>query len=314
MNNATSNRRPPSSGPTRQERLPHRHPVAAFLLLAFGIGWPSLAVPVLVGIPTGPFLLFLVFVPLLGSALLVTRMADGPGAVRSLLSRAVQWRFGPGRWAVIVFGVPALTVLLAAVSGTLVSPPAGWWAETGSYLFGTFVFGALTLNVWEETAWGGFAQSRLMARHGLLRSSLITAVLFAAIHVPLYFSWGLGGAELAASLATLFVIAPVYRYLLGMHLLDTGGSILAIGVQHASWNAAQQLGMVDGGTWSWQALTATLLLTVGVAVGRRIAGGPSLPIGRSAERAAAAEWIGARPRASRTVRQRTRPTQLPASA
>ncbi len=43
--------------------------------------------------------------------------------------------------------------------------------------------------------------------------------------------------------------APFYRYLLGMHLLDTGGSVLAIGVQHAAWNAASNIDGVNGG---WQ--------------------------------------------------------------
>ena len=62
----------------------------------------------------------------------------------------------------------------------------------------------------------------------------------------------------------------VYRYLLGMHLLDTGGSILAAGIQHASWNAAQNLNVVEGGDWKWQTLAAVALLTALVAIGRRL--------------------------------------------
>ena len=62
---------------------------------------------------------------------------------------------------------------LAAASGTLLNPGGGWAAEVGLYLFNTLIFGALTINIWEETAWAGFAQSRLMARHGLLVGSLL---------------------------------------------------------------------------------------------------------------------------------------------
>ena len=58
----------------------------------------------------------------------------------------------------------------------LTSPEPGWAAETGWYLFNTLIFGALSLNLWEETAWAGFAQSRWMDRHGRLVASLITAV------------------------------------------------------------------------------------------------------------------------------------------
>ena len=55
-------------------------------------------------------------------------------------------------------------------------PERGWPATVAWALFDTLVFGALVLNLWEETAWGGFAQSRLMARHGLLVGALLTAL------------------------------------------------------------------------------------------------------------------------------------------
>ena len=42
--------------------------------------------------------------------------------------------------------------------------------------------GALTGNLWEETVWGGFVQGRLMARHGLLTGSLLTALPVFLIH------------------------------------------------------------------------------------------------------------------------------------
>ncbi|MFC6257451.1 CPBP family intramembrane glutamate endopeptidase, partial [Kocuria oceani] len=65
-----------------------RRPVTVFLLLALGLGWAALTVPVVIGAPVESFLLAMTFVALLGSALLVTRLADGPGAVRRLLGRA----------------------------------------------------------------------------------------------------------------------------------------------------------------------------------------------------------------------------------
>jgi hypothetical protein len=60
------------------------------------------------GLQATPFFLLRVFVALLGSALVVTRLADGPGAVRRLLSRVLVWRFSVGRWTVILLGMPAL--------------------------------------------------------------------------------------------------------------------------------------------------------------------------------------------------------------
>ena len=68
-----------------------------------------------------------------------------------------------------MLAVPVLTVVLAAVSGTLERPDGGWASVLGDYLFSTFIFGALLVNLWEETAWSGFMQSRLMARHSCSR-------------------------------------------------------------------------------------------------------------------------------------------------
>jgi uncharacterized protein len=73
--------------------------------------------------------------------------------------------------------------------------------------------------------------------------------------------------------------------------LDTRGSILAAGVQHASWNAAQKLDAVEGGDWNWQLVTAIALLTLLLAIGRRIRRPQARPVGPEAEKAAAAQWI-----------------------
>lgn len=289
MSTTTSNR---TTADTSLRRSPfaERRPMMAFLLLAFGIGWPALIAPLLVGIPVSPFLLLLVFVALLGPALVVTRIAGGRGAGRALLARARIWRFGLGRWLAILFGVPVLTVAIAAVTGTLDNPENGWISLTAWYLFSTLVWGALLINVWEEAAWGGFVQSRLMARHGLLVASILTAPLFAAIHVPLFFEGDVTWSNVASNFAMLFAAAPFYRYLLGMHLLDTGGSILAIGIQHAAWNAAGNLDPVQG---EWQVVAAAALFTVLVAAARRVGRSTSRPIGVQAEKAAAASWIEA---------------------
>jgi hypothetical protein len=119
-----------------------------------------------------------------------------------------MWRFGVGRWTVIVLGMPALTVGLAAATGTLDTPQSGWSMVAANYLFSTLIFGALIIDVWEEAAWGGFVQSRLMARHGLLVSSLLTAPLFAGIHVPLQFADDPTTSDVLGGAALLFGPRP----------------------------------------------------------------------------------------------------------
>ena len=278
--------------------------MTAFLLLAFAIGWPALMVPVVTDLPPEPFLLVLLFLALLGPALLVTRLADGPGAVRRLLGRTLIWRFGVGRWVVILLAMPVLTLALAASTGALETPERGWALEVGFYLFSTLIFGALVANLWEETAWGGFVQTRLMARHGLLVGSLLTAPMFAAIHIPLQLGDGASWSESAFGILIVFVTAPFYRYLLGMHLMDTGGSILAIAVQHAAWNASGNLEAVEG---EWQVVVAALLLTVLVAAARQLRPRKDAPRGLAEEKMAAASWMAVDPGLRSSGRTRSGP-------
>jgi membrane protease YdiL (CAAX protease family) len=227
----------------------------------------------------------MVFLGLVAPALVISRLADGPGAVRKLLLRAFDWRFGLGRWTVVLLAVPLLTLALAAVSGSLVTPEDGWLWMTGKYLFGTVVFGALVLNIWEETGWAGFVQTRLTARHGLLAGAGLTAVPFAVIHIPLYLVGDPSWTQVGTGLALLFAIAPVYRYLLGMHLMDARGSVLAAGIQHAAWNESGKLSAVEG---EWQVIIAVILLTAAMAGERRLS---RRQTGREAERAAARSWM-----------------------
>jgi membrane protease YdiL (CAAX protease family) len=294
--------------PQAEQRGPfaRQRPITAFLIVAFGIGWPALTLPLLAGIPADPFLLALVFLGLLAPAIVVSRIAGGPGAGKRLLLRATMWRFNAGRWALIVLAVPALTIAFAALSGTLSKPEGGVLAETASYLFATFIFGALIVNIWEETAWGGFAQTRLMAQHGLLVGSLLTAPLFAAIHIPLLFAAGWTWSEVGVNFAVLCIGAPFYRYLLGLHLLATGGSILAIGVQHAAWNAAGNIDGIDG---DWQSVAAVVLLSVLLAIWQRRSS-TRHPVGVEAEKAAAASWIAQGPEGDPIVPFRDRGTHV----
>jgi hypothetical protein len=62
-------------------------------------------------------------------------------------------------------------------------------------------------------------------------------------------------------------VAPFFRYLLGETLDATGGSLLAVGVLHAAFNASGQLPFPGG----WQFLPALMLLTLAVGA-RRVAG------------------------------------------
>jgi uncharacterized protein len=260
-----------------------RRPVTAFLLLTFGILGTSVGIPRLAGHSIRAqhvdlVLSALAFVLLFGSAVLVTAMADGQPGVRRLLSGLTRWRIGVSRWLLITAALPALTLIIAGATGTLCQPPEGWPRMALSYLVTGLVAGTLLTNLWEEAAWAGFVQHRLMARYGILAGSLLTAVPFTLIHVPGTFQNTPAGAGLV-TMVVLAVLAPFLRYLIGTVLIGTGGSVLAVGVLHASFNGAGQLSAAEGG---WQFLPAVVLLTLAVGVHRRLR--PAHPAARKTRR------------------------------
>lgn len=235
-------------------RLVHRYLVAAVT-----IGAALMTVPALSDLPVEPFILAMVFGPLLGGAVF-TASRTGPGGVRQLLSGVVRWRFGWRYWALAVVAMPLVTVTVAAATGTLVSPADGWLTTVVNYLVATFLIGTLIINLWEETAWQGLVQRHLTGRFGLGKGALLTAVPFAVIHLPLGF---VGGATLREALVAsilVLVMAPPFRYLLGRTDYATGGSLLAVGVLHASFNASGALDVLDGG---WQHIASVAVLAAG---------------------------------------------------
>lgn len=246
-------------------RFVRSHPITSFVIFAYALGWPLLTVHTLTGTARTAVGMLFTYGVLLGLTLMITRIAYGPSAVTRLLRRLLRWRFGLARWAVVVLAMPALTLAVAAASGTFVLPPGGWWALAGTYVFQTLVVGALQVNLAEEAAWSGLVQTRLTERHGLGRGALLTAPWFVGMHLPLQFAPGWSWSSVAVGVGALVVIAPFFRYLMGETLAATGGSLLAVGVLHASFNASGNL--IEAG--GWQFLPALLVLVLTLAVARR---------------------------------------------
>ena len=247
-----------------------RHPVAVWLTVVLAVVYGGLGVPRLLGYSVAPAVLpnvlsVLAFVLLFGGSVLATGLSEGRPGVRRLLGSLVRWRIGVRRWLLVLAALPALTLVIAAVTGTLSTPQDGWGALVAGYGAGLLT-GLVLTTLWEEAAWSGFVQTRLMRRHGLLTSAGLTAVPFVLVHVPGAFQDAAVGNALV-DVAAIAVLAPLLRYLAGVLLLETGGSVLAVAVLHASFNASGKLPVAEGG---WQFLVALVLLTGLVALLRRL--------------------------------------------
>jgi membrane protease YdiL (CAAX protease family) len=257
-----------------------RRPLTAFLVLLFAVGWPLLSVPALTAhgvlpggpLPQEPFALGATLLVMLPAALWVTAVADGRPAVRALLRRAVQWRFGAGWWAAVLLALPLLTLTVGLVAGAgLQTGDLLATLGRGAFSVGTAV---LLVHLWEETVWAGFFQGRLEQRHGFLAAAALTAVPFAAVHLPLSFTDDLAPGRLVLSIGGLFVLGVLMRLLVGATVRGAAGSLLAAGIVHATFNAANNEGsLVDdllaGGQPSLSAVVAAVLFTAGALLALR---------------------------------------------
>ena len=259
-----------------------RHPLTAFTLLVFGIGWPIGAAVartrhghgpgggVLLGRPAEEWLaLALLPLVLLPAALAVTALADGRAGLRALMRRVLRWRIGAGWAMTVTLALPALALSLALLAG-------GRWREgAGPALLARYLWAVasamVVINLAEELVWAGVVQTRLAQRHGLVVAALLTAIPFAGVHVPLLL---MGSEPLLPQVAILLVAGAIVRLLYGLVLAGTGGSVLAVAVLHASFNAVNDARGVMPATLvgvdvSWQGVAAATILAA--ALGARAA-------------------------------------------
>lgn len=188
-------------------------------------------------LPTEPSIAVANFVGVLGPAVLVSYWIGRGAAVRRLFAGVLRGRVNVGWYLFAVLAMPLATIPVSLVTGTLPHTAGGWAGMCVTYLISLLV-GAVFTNLWEEVAWAGFVQSRLTARRGLILGAVITGPLFAAQHLPIVVA---GGGSITGMLvvgAALAVLCIFFRYVIGATLIDTGGSLLVVGILHASSDAS----------------------------------------------------------------------------
>src|SRR5215212_10132687 len=134
-----------------------------------------------------------------------------------------------------------------------------------------FLVNLLLINLWEETAWAGFVQTRLERRHRLPIAAILTAIPFALIHMPLHFIGDFTRESLAAALVTLLIVSILVRLLLGVVLRGTRDRILAVAVLHTVFNRSNNdegvlAGLLEGQAHGLAGLLAVILFTTTVAI------------------------------------------------
>ena len=229
-----------SAGPV--VRFVRRRPVLTFLLWFFTVGQVFAFVPVVARAngadwPVQPWVIASTMIGLLLPAAVITRVVDGPDALRALARRSVDVRIRWPWYLLTLVAMPALTLALAVA---LLGPPAGtsaatWASAIGAGLLLQAVLCLVPNNLCEEVAWTGFVQARLQARWTPVRAAVVTAPLFALQHIALVV--GNSVAVAVVLMTFLTVVSVPFRMFVGW-LFNRTGSLFLVGLVHAVGNAA----------------------------------------------------------------------------
>lgn len=213
----------------RKPNIVQRHPLAAYIVLAFVLAWwpwpLTLLNPNSVAIiPWSPLI----------AALIVTAIAWGRRGLKELLASMVRWRVG-WRWYAVALLLPAAIVLIATYLNVLLGAPAPtasqlgeWYLLLPSFLTTLLIGGPLT----EEPGWRGVALPLLQERYSVLAASLIVGVIWAAWHLPLLVSDVTGQRPPAQFVVTVLAQSVLLAWVYN----NTRSSLLMAILFHAAAN------------------------------------------------------------------------------
>ncbi len=248
-------------------RTARAHPLGLFWLLACGLSWAWWVPMAVAGASPAHGVGWPTHLPgLLGpavAAFMVAALAEGRVGVAALAGRLVRWRAPGPAWAVVVVTValiPVVAGVLAASGRPL--PPLEHYAlynGIGSVgLLGVVVVALMVDGIGEETGWRGFAADRLLRSHGVTRTAVVVAAMWAVWHLPLFWVLpslrDLGPAGVvgwsAGLLAGSVVLTALYR--------SAAASVLVV----AAWHTAFNLGSATEGTTGLPAAVLSMLVMV----------------------------------------------------
>ena len=241
-------------------RVFQRHPLMAFFVLAYLIGWAFV-----------PFGSFGAFAPLV-AALIVVPLSQGRAGLREWGSRLIRWRVA-WYWYAVAVGLP-LAVHLVTAWLQVVFADRVFSLSVSSVTTFLMVLGLRLINppdgpLGEEPGWRGFALPGLQGSgRSPLTATLILALLVTGWHVPLFFleEGGLQPNILVAGLLTTVAVTFWYSWLFN----HTRGSVLMTLVAHSVE------GSIHSSGWSymitWCAVAILLVVFNRTAWRRPIAG------------------------------------------
>jgi membrane protease YdiL (CAAX protease family) len=259
---------------TALRRAVQAHRLLWLVGLAYAFAW-LLLVPAMLGarhlVPlTVPG--FLLIFPLgytpAAAALLVAWLTDGRAGLSEVARMLLRWRI-PLRYYVAVVAGPPAVFLLGLGLGAAVGLPVGRfgppWLVAAAFVVNLVLVAAVN---GEEVAWRGVMVPMLQARTTALTAGVLTGVVEAVFHLPLFLTPGTPQSRIPFLGFLLFSVALAVLF---THVYNaTGGSLLAVTVLHGGINASTNVLPVPSAGpvfWTIVVLTAALAALVTLVTG-----------------------------------------------
>ena len=275
-----------------------RHPIAAFVLLAYGFTWSLQVTSLLVAARSGvelsnednarsfaqaltgdlpverglALLLFNVgqFGPAIAGAVLVGALYGRPG-LRDLRRRLGAWRVG-ARWYAIILALPCILSAAAIVVGFVLGGfSVGPWQPLVPVAgaLGFFLYLVVFTGLAEEPGWRGFALPQLQRTSTAARASWILGFIWGLWHVPftVYFNRDQPFVIIPALLGLTFGI--VGWTMVNTWIYNSTGSVLVIVLLHGWGNTVQSYLVLSQPNFMAHTLYAVLPWAIAVWLSRR---------------------------------------------
>ena len=217
-----------------------QHPIAAFLMWFFPVGWAIAFIPQIarstmnIELSMEAFIILSTWCGLLLPVIVIINIVDGTQGLRVLRQQLTRIRVNIGWYALGLLVVPGVSLALAIITfGPPDVSPATWLAAVTTGLLLQMAVGFATTNLWEEAAWMGFVQSRLQTRYGVMLAAVITAVLFMLQHVPLMVA-----QNMSLVVPVLFFVLVIPFRALMAWIYNRTDSLFVVGLVHAAGDAA----------------------------------------------------------------------------
>jgi uncharacterized protein len=185
---------PPASAPVSSARgrlgWVRRHPVAAFVVLCFGLTWAGL-LPLAVdsrGWLPVHIPLWLLLLAVMGPGVAAFSVAAASAGHGELLARITRWRFGVGWYVVAILGPAGLCATALSLDRLLGGPPSNPPSLTTVLPGAVLTLGLGLAVISEEIGWRGFVLPHVLERSSPLDASLMLGIIWTAWHLP-YFAW-----------------------------------------------------------------------------------------------------------------------------